>query len=40
MRLRLLTLLGGAALIGALVVASVAMAGGNPANVAVVRVGG
>ncbi len=32
MRLRLLTLLGGAALIGALVVASVALAGGNPAN--------
>jgi hypothetical protein len=32
MRLRLLTLLGGAVLIGALVVASVAMAGGNPAN--------
>jgi CHRD domain len=32
MRLRLLTLLGGAVLIGALVVASVALAGGNPAN--------
>ena len=32
MRLRLLTLLGGGALVGALVVASVALAGGNPAN--------
>ena len=32
MRLRLLTLFGGAALIGALVVASVVMAAGNPAN--------
>jgi hypothetical protein len=32
MRLRVFTLLGGAALVGALLVASVALAGGNPAN--------
>jgi hypothetical protein len=32
MRLRLLTVLGGVALVGALVVASLALAAGNPAN--------